>query len=674
VGRLAPLAVVVVLAAVPRLWRVDLAPLRYDDVDVLSRARDVLERGLTLTGPLTSWGVPDPPGSVYLMLPAAIAPAPAPAAVVWVALLNVAAVVLTYLLAERFHGRGVAFAAGLLFAVNPWAVYFSRRSWAEIMPLFTVIALWGAYEVVAARRARWAVVFFVALAAQVQVRILALIFGPAALLTVLLWPRRWGVRWPALGIALGTLLTAPYLAWVGLNWGEISAKLAEGNRGVAEVPHHGAAELVLWVGAGFGLLPATSDVAAWLAPLGTAGQATLVLVGLLLLAGTLMAIVRAVRRAPGWEPSLLPVIWLFLPVGALVGQSSSVYLHYLVALFPSIFLVLALPIGWLLARPRRPVAALGGVLLGLLALYQLTTTAALYRVMEAYELEEPPSAPLALRFAAAGIPREQSDLLGTGERYGVEPPIRYWQVIADRAIAAAGEAGTSQVAILAGETDPLIAEVPAVLDYLLRPRVEPRFLPADTLIFRMIQPTVVVELPDLDPIESMDRFGDRRASVPSPSLNNREGLSRARITVIPARGPQGWEALAPSRLTARYEGQVQIMGYRAERQVRAGDDLPVTTFWWLSSQSAARPIVSLRLVDANGQAVRSEQPDRALPVVGEGDWMVARRDAFSVPQRTPPGQYTLEVMLVDEVTGRVLQRLDPTATSVPLTTVRVNAR
>ena len=175
--------------------------------------------------------MPDPPGSVYLMLPAALAPAPATAAVVWVGLLNVAAVVLTYLLAERYFGRRMAFAAGLLFAVNPWAVYFSRRSWAEIMPLFTVVALWAAYEVVVARRAQWAVVFFVALAAQVQVRILALIFGPAALLTVALWPLRWGFRWPALGIALGALMTAPYLAWIGLNWGDFAGKLAEGNRG-----------------------------------------------------------------------------------------------------------------------------------------------------------------------------------------------------------------------------------------------------------------------------------------------------------------------------------------------------------------------------------------------------------------------------------------------------------
>jgi hypothetical protein len=542
------------------------------------------------------------------------------------------------------------------------------------MPLFTVIALWAAYEVVAARRARWAVVFFVALAAQVQVRILALIFGPAALLTVLIWPMRWGIRWPALGIALGALLTVPYLSWVGLHWGEISAKLAEGNRGVAFDSHHGAAELVLWVGAGFGLLPASSDVAAWLAPLGMAGQGALVLVGLLLAAGCAMAVLGAVRRAPGWERPLLPVLWLLLPVVALVGQSSSVYLHYLVALFPAIFLVIALPVGWLLDRPRLPLMALGGVILALLTAYQLTATAALYRVMEAWELEEPPSAPPALRFAAVGIPREASELLGTGERYGVEPPIRYWQAIADRAIAEANAAGAGDVLLISGDTDPLIAEVPAVLDYLLRPRVTPRFLPADTLIFEMLKSAVIVELPGVDPIESMDRFGERRGTVSSPSMNTREGLARARITYIPGRGPQGWQALVPNRLTARYEGQVQLLGYRAERQVKAGDDLPVTTFWWLTSRSEARPVVSLRMVNANGQIVRSEQADRALPVIGEGDWMVARQDVFSVPQRTPPGQYTLEAALVDDETGRAIRATEPAGASVPLGTVRVNAR
>ena len=657
-----------------RLWRVDLAPLRYDDVDVLSRARDVLWYGPTLTGPLTSWGVPDPPGSVYLLLPAAMQPASAAAGVVWVGLMNVLAVALTYLLARRFLGPRVALVAGLLYAANPWAVYFSRRSWAEIVPLFTVIALWAAYEVVVDRRARWAVAFFVALAVQVQIRILSLIYGPAALLTLALWPWRWGVRWPAIGILTGALLTVPYLTWIAAHRAEISARLADGNRGVQLAPRSGALEMVLWSGSGFGLLPATSDVAPWLNPLGQAGRGALGLVGVLLAAGLAMAVTAAVRRTPGWEARLLPAIWLVLPCLALVGQSSSIYLHYLVALSPAIFLVMALPIGWLLSRPRLPLVGGGATIVCALLAYQLTATGLLYRLMEAYELGDPPAGPPSLRTAAVGIPREASDLLGTGERYGVEPPIRYWQAIADRATAVAQEAGAKQVWVLAGETDPLTAEVPAVLDYLLKPRVEPRFLPADTLIFRMLHPAVIVELPDLDPIESMDRFGERRGTVPAPSANNREGLARARITLVPDRGPQGWQALAPSRLVARFEGPIQFMGYRVERTVRAGADLPVTLLWWLSSQSTiASPVVSLRLVDAKGQAFPSEEPDRPLPAVEEGDWVIVRRDRFAVPSRMPPGQYTLEVAISTEA-GQPIRRIDRPGTTLPLTTIQVTAR
>jgi 4-amino-4-deoxy-L-arabinose transferase-like glycosyltransferase len=669
-----PLALVTSLAAVLRLWRVDLAPLRYDDVDVLSRARDVLWYGPALTGPMTSWGVPDPPGSVYLLLPAAMQSSSAAAGVVWVGLLNVLAVVLTYLLAHRFLGGRVAFVAGLLFAVNPWAVYYSRRSWAEIVPLFTVAALWAAYEVVVERRARWAVAFFVALAVQVQIRILSLIYGPAAVLTVALWPWRWGIRWPALGILLGGLLTVPYLSWIGLNWAQISERLADGNRGVQLAPRSGAVELVLWSASGFGLLPAVSDVAPWLDPLGQAGRVALVVVGGLLVAGLGMALWAAIRRTPGWEARLLPAIWLVLPSLTLIGQSSSVYLHYLVALSPALFLVMALPLGWLLARPRWPLVGVGaGITCALLA-YQLTATGLVYRVMEAYELEEPPTAPASLRISAVGIPREASDLLGTGERYGVEPPIRYWQAISDRATAVAQAAEAPQVWVLAGETDPLTAEVPAVLDYLMRPRVEPRFLPADTLLFRMLRPSVIVELPDLDPIESMERFGERKGTVPAPSSNNREGLSRARITLVPARGPQGWASLAPSRLAARFDGPVQFFGYRAERTVRAGADLPVTLFWWLSSQSSIRAAVpTFRLVDSAGQAYASEDAGRPLPTVEEGDWAVVRRERLAVPTRVPPGQYTLELVLTTAA-GQPIRRADQPAATLPLTTIQVTGR
>jgi hypothetical protein len=208
----------------------------------------------------------------------------------------------------------------------------------------------------------------------------------------------------------------------------------------------------------------------------------------------------------------------------------------------------------------------------------------------------------------------------------------------------------------------------------LRPRVEPRFWTADTMIFRMLHPAVIVELPDLDPIESMERFGERQGTILAPSANNREGLARARITLVPARGPQGWQALAPSRLAARFDGQIQFLGYRVDQSVRAGADLPMTMFWWLSSQSTiTSPVVSLRLVDANGLVHQSEEADRALPAVEEGDWVIVRRNRFTVPSRLPPGRYALEAALATEA-GQPIRRADQPGLTVPLTTIQVTAR
>jgi hypothetical protein len=293
--------------------------------------------------------------------------------------------------------------------------------------------------------------------------------------------------------------------------------------------------------------------------------------------------------------------------------------------------------------------------------------------MSSYDVDDPPSAPLALRQAAAGLPREASELLGTGERYGVETPIRFWQALADATADEARRADAQDVFVLAGDVDPLIAERPAILDYLLRPRVEPHFLVGDTLVFPMLRPVVYVELPEIDPIESLERFGERRGRISTPSVN-REGRTYARVTLVPGRGPQGWESLAPTRLTARFEEDVRFMGYRAEqRTARVGDELTINTIWWVSSQSPSGPIVSPRLVDASGRVFRSEVRERPLLSVPPGDWVLVRRDVLPLDSRLAAGQYSLDVAILDP-SGRTLQRVDQPGESVPLTTVRVATR
>ena len=149
--------------------------------------------------------------------------------------------------------------------------------------------------------------------------------------------------------------------------------------------------------------------------------------------------------------------------------------------------------------------------------------------------------------------RTRRPSFGTGERYGVETPIRFWQALAAATADEARRADAQDVFVLAGDVDPLIAERPAILDYLLRPRVEPHFLAGDTLIFPMLRPVVYVELPEIDPIESLERFGERRGRIPTPSVN-REGRTYARVTLVPGRGAAGVGVAGPDAPDGQIRG------------------------------------------------------------------------------------------------------------------------
>lgn len=661
------------MAATLRLWSIDLAPFAYDEVDVLSRARTVLGGALTATGPMTSWGVPDPPLSVYLMLPPSLLPRPGLAAAVWAAVLNVAAVVLTYAVARRFFGPWVALTAALLYAVNPWAVYFSRRTWAELQPLLTVLALWAALEVVTRRRAVWAVAFFLMLALQVQTRLLAFVYAPAALLTVAIFPRRWGVRWPLAGIALGVLVSVPYALYVVTHWPELAARLSEGNRGVDLTSSNSAPTLLLWTAAGYGLLPATSKVAPWLDRLGQVGWATLGIVLALIVGGLGLIAWQAVRRQALWESSLILGFWLVLPFAALLAQSSSVYLHYMVAVFPVVFLVMALPLGVLLSSRRRPLPILGVAILVAVASVQLATTGILYRVLGAYDVASFEATPVELRQAAGGLGREAADQLGTGERYGVEVPIAFWLAVAERARLEAARAELDEIWIVAGATDPLTAERPAVLDYVLRPALRPHFVDTLTLVLPAGRQALFLEAPDVDPAENLERFGDRIGGVPIPSTG-RTGRDDARFTLVPARSADNYAGLAGTRNSIGMTGGVQLLAFRVPKTVRENEDLLVVTYWRLRAESPQTlPVVTPRLVDQSGRLLAEADPLATQPPPSPpGERVMVVRQSIPLRGRLA-GEHILEAA-VTTADGTPLRRADGRGDAALLGPIRVTAR
>jgi hypothetical protein len=262
------------------------------------------------------------------------------------------------------------------------------------------------------------------------------------------------------------------------------------------------------------------------------------------------------------------------------------------------------------------------------------------------------SAALELRQAAAALPREAADQLGTGERYGVEVPLSFWQAVAERAHAEADRAGVDEITVLAGATDPLTAERPAILDYVLRPGLEPRFLPVDALVFPVGRPTLVLEAPDVDSFESIERFGTRVANILIPSTN-RSGRDSARLTLIGARSAGAWEQIPPSRNRATFEGGVELLGYRSTRSVRVGEELPVLTYWRLGPTPLdASERVSIRLADPSGRVVARPGPVSLPSLAGiDGERVLIRRHIVSIPADAPAGQYRLEAVVDGPASG-----------------------
>lgn len=146
------LCILLLIAGWMRLGRGEVVEYFHDDAMLATLALEMADgETFPVTGILSSTGIPNPPISVYLMaIPFSISANPN-IAIYFVMLLNVVGVGLLWLIAHRYFGRQVGIIAGLLYAINPWAVLFSRKIWAQdfhtpFVLLGIVLLLYGFWE------------------------------------------------------------------------------------------------------------------------------------------------------------------------------------------------------------------------------------------------------------------------------------------------------------------------------------------------------------------------------------------------------------------------------------------------------------------------------------------------------------------------------------------------
>ncbi len=641
---LVPALLVLTVACATRLPFPELTPFGHDEALEAARARPIWFGARPVESEVTSWWVPDPAGLLYVFALAEAFPRPAVARVELVALLNVGAVAVTYLLARRYFGDRAAFVGGLLYAANPWAATFSRQPWVITQPLLTALTLLSAMKVVVDRDRRWAVAFLLALAAQSQTHLLAVLYGPAVALTLLAFPRRWLGRESLVGLAGALILVAPY----GLHlWGirdTILEALARGNRGLTLAPEPDATRLTVWLISGYQLDAKLGFQAPLFevlrAPLLVVGLAAAVLLGL----GVAGAIGACIRREPGWQAHALVLIWFLAPLALMSWQRAAVYIHYMLVLLPAPFVLMGVGAtigGKRVVATSALVAAICSVWAVVIASFYL----ALHGMLTAPHTDVSPSAWQA-RLNEAELGAKQA---GIGELHGL--PLGYWQSVADLTKRHAHLASDNDVVVFTGIQDDANRHLDRrrkTIDYLLGPELGTRFPLEGLVVVPTSRDSLYLTIPEQDLPRVVARGATRleEARLPGTDGATRLWLVRPRVAV----------ELAQPRIGADAKSQtgVRLLGVDAPPRAAPGRIISLVTYWLVERDIAPideddEPFVELR--DGLGR----ELATRGAGGLPSAQWragdVLIQRSTLTVPFGLEIGEYRLAVGLASRVDG-----------------------
>jgi hypothetical protein len=365
------LVVILAVAAALRLGRPDVLHFQYDQATQSILAQDMASgKALPLLGPESSSGIPHSPMSVYFLVPAFVVTH----SVYWVTLgimvWNILGVGLLWLIVHRYVHPTVAVLAGLLYAVSPYAVMWSRKIWVPsahtpYILLGLMLLLLGYFEGRRAAQVAAIPVFLIG----VQSHHASWFLVPLALWIV--WLGRRHIAWRATlaGLALGIVVLLPYAAGLIQHYSGRAGGILDDMGGAPLVLRAKVFDRYLPLVTGSDVPDLAGDAAAemqaavpvpnglWLLMFGFAGLG---------LAATLLK-----REARPLGVALL--LWIVLPPLAFWVNWSGVYWHFFVPMVPGLMLAAALG-AYALTRLVPDRRALAGqiVIFGLLGAIGLT--------------------------------------------------------------------------------------------------------------------------------------------------------------------------------------------------------------------------------------------------------------------------------------------------------------
>ncbi len=473
-------ACILLLAAAVRLGAPGISEFKRDEANMSRAALDMVEgHGVPLLGLSSSVNVPNPPISVYLFaLPYALDHGPI-AATLFVGLLNVLAVALTWALARRWYGPTAALAAGLLYAASPWAALYSRKIWAQdLLPPFVVLTVFTGLLGYAENRrwARW--LHWPLLAITVQIHYGAFTLIPLSLLMLAQWSRRVHWRDLAIGGLLAALTVLPAIigayqaGWLSASAVQERAQPSADHRRVISTRALDDAWLTV-AGTQIHSLAGPDEFRHYLDSVPDVFW-LFKLVPLAACAGALLLVGRNLRRSGAEShaaPDVVIVAWLVVPVLAFTWEWTEIAPHYMIPLMPAAYLLAGIAFArlWQMLPPTRvgriAQTGAGGALIAIAAL-QVGVFGALLHFVDTHATPDGFGTPLhyLLDVRTAVQHRNPQNVLVISDQelapYDQEPAV--WGVLLDAVPDLRFVDGTQTAVVPAADTLELIAWQPGL--------------------------------------------------------------------------------------------------------------------------------------------------------------------------------------------------------------------
>ena len=457
------LAAILLLATLLRAGWPKLTEFKFSEARLQALAMELTREGnLPLVGVPSSAGFDHSPLSVYLYAPAFLLTTNPIPATIYGGLAGVAAVALCWWLARKWPGGGswAASIAALLLAVSPWAVAFSRKIWQVTYVPLLALAFVGLVVSSLVEERRWNLAWaVVVLSVLVQIHPSAISLGLALLIWLILFWRQVRLGPLLAGVGLGLLAALPFvahqlrsgwpalaalrslpraawdlgamrLAWEAITGRGIHALAGEGYPLLRLVPELGwTFNLVGWLTLGAALWLAWRLLASWRAD--DAGG----------------------RRSA--RVDLILLLWLVIPIVFNLRHSLDLHLHFFALILPAAFLLIGRAVQDLrrrqVARAQHILKAAVVLVLGFLVVGQLVALGIMARFVATHETPG-----------------------------GFERPLGRYLEVAGEAVKAANEAGASEILVVGQGDSPVVDEIPAIFDVLLRGRIPYRFVDGTT--------------------------------------------------------------------------------------------------------------------------------------------------------------------------------------------------